>query len=193
MSALKAPPLVAKVKPASNSAVIKKIESNKWYVGVTLVLLLGLFVFAAIIGIQTMVKFDSDKKKKETPNIIWIGIVVNICVVALMTMPVWLYALMGLKLMNTMSLFMGAAAAGVLVLLFHLKRRYTGDVVLTDTGGICPDGKPVTRDASKECKLNKCSSPVKSVWSWWEVPAMGIGGIVLGIVAMVLLYKHVKE
>ena len=89
--------------------------------------------------------------------------------------------------------------SGLLLLNLWLRSRYTGELVhVDDDTARCPGGTTMKKSSANNCKLElrncpeikkcdalsglektKCKekiSKLKSVWSWWEIPTLAIGG-----------------
>lgn len=88
---------------------------------------------------------------------------------------------------------------GLLILNLWLRSRYTGELVrLDDDTARCPGGTTMKKTAANNCTLSLSNCPdvkeceektgeakrackakltkMKSVWNWWEIPTLSIGG-----------------
>jgi hypothetical protein len=101
-----------------------------------------------------------------------------------------------MQMVRTPIALVGAAAfAGILVVLFTLQSKYTGDLVYAPDrmSATCPSGTVLRRSSANDCQIAaaQCTGNPKTqgIWSWWQVPALSIGAPVLAIVVVAAVVK----
>ncbi len=104
---------------------------------------------------------------------------------------------------------------GLLILNLWLRARYTGELVMVDDDTArCPGGTTMKKSAANNCKLElrncpdikKCDAlsgkekatcmqnitKMKSVWSWWEIPTLAIGGSAVFVGWLIYTFATLK-
>jgi len=160
----------------------------------------ALFGLAALLGWQiyasgtiwnehdTKTKFDKDSEKyradKTEHRFIMPTIILILSMMVVLSSSIIFRFFKGLMLMGMTRLLSVGILIGLLILNLNLRARYTGDLVPMDEDSArCPDGTILRKSAANNCQLQVSQCPnikenikLKSVWSWWEIPSLAIGG-----------------
>ena len=158
---------------------------------------IGALVTLSALSISTWANFEKEKTKDAPPGKLVAGIVVCIVALAIIAMPLLPHLFAGfMQMVRTPISLVGAAAfAGILVVLFTLQSKYTGDLVYAPDrmSATCPSGAVLRRTKANNCEImaSQCTGNPKKqdIWSWWQVPALSIGAPVLAIVVVGAVVK----
>ena len=130
------------------------------------VVVIGALIALSALSISTWANFEKEKKKDAPPAKLVAGIVVCIVTLAIIAMPLLPHLFAGLiQMVRTPVALVGAAAfAGILVVLFTLQSKYTGDLVYAPDrmSATCPSGAILRRTKANNCAVASVLATPKS-------------------------------
>lgn len=137
------------------------------------------------------------QKEKDAPAILMMAIVLVFAMIVFVTFPVWAGLLKGLMELGTPRLIAGGVLLGMALVALSLRARYVGELFPIDEDTArCPNGSEIRKTAENNCKLSidQCPGDAKltSVWKWWEIPGMSLGGSIVFVAWAYLVYTFFK-
>ena len=138
------------------------------------------------------------QKEKDAPAILMMAIVIVFAMIVFVTFPVWTGLLRGFMGLGTPRLIAGGILFGLALVGLSLRSRFVGELFPIDEDTArCPNGTEIRKTAENNCKLSidQCPGEIKltSVWKWWEIPGMALGGSIVFLAWVYLVYIFFKR
>ena len=162
----------------------------------SMLLLGGCMVVSAGIGIDMWNRFDELKEKKAAPSSLMFGVVIMLVTVSLLTVDIWGTVFKSILQLGMSRLILSGALVGIVIFLLSIRAKFMGEVrysknVAGKEVGICADGTEIYREPSTNCDFDtdKCGNQkIQTIWDWWQVPVLAIGGTTLTLVWLYLMF-----
>ncbi len=188
---------------------------EKWLIGVpTLVGVLGILVWQCIAAsiiwhehnTKRVIPRDDPEYRddKQAHRLIMPTIIISIIAIAIMTSSISMRSLFGLmkgfSRLGITRLVSAGILIGIIILNFNLRARYRGELVHIDADSArCPDKTVIKKTGANKCKLDVTQCPnledaskLKSIWRWWEIPALSAGGALFAVGWIVYIYMVLR-